>query len=109
MNISFGTLFEANKKSTLGKDRTDVVVDVGEADYFYIAGTFQKEGQIAFSLQTGVGTAGRENVERITGQLTLDEMIDAANRGSLEKMGRKLDEGEITSLKGLATRGEREI
>ncbi|KKU03325.1 MAG: hypothetical protein UX99_C0028G0016 [Candidatus Amesbacteria bacterium GW2011_GWB1_47_26] len=109
MKISFGTLFKVDKKVTRGKNRTGVVVDVGEEDHFQAAQIFKSEGKIAFSFPTGVGTARPEDIDLITGQLTLQEMLAAARLGLLKKMGRELDEEEKASLEGYATGGEREI
>lgn len=76
VTIGFGTLFEIKRVP----NRVDVVLDVGEEDWFSSAKIIEtKEGKKALSM---VGTAGPDNIERITGQLSFDEVIAAFGEGT---------------------------
>lgn len=102
VEISFGTLFSVRE---FGKEtkRVDVVVDVGEDDYFIAGQTHKRSGKFAFSIP---GTAGNDNFGRKVGKLSVDEVMEAARLGATAQ-GYELDEHQVEYLKNASRKPAR--
>jgi len=80
IEIGFGTLFEVFGE----ENRTDVVINVGKKGWFSTAELRTTEdGKKMFFL---AGTAGKENVSKIVGQMSPEDVIKAAEEGA-KRMG----------------------
>ena len=76
LKIGFGTLFSVSGE---GK-RKDVVVGVGKKGYFFTAQVFQSGQGRDWIYHSG--TAGKDNIQEIVGQLTLQQVIEALEEGT---------------------------
>lgn len=105
VEISFGTLFRVK---IAGKeiDRTDMVFDIGQGDWFFSAFLFKTpEGKTAWRW---AGTGGSENVSRVVGQMTPEEVIEAA-RAAKEAAGQTFSQEDLEELQGYAKKGSRSL
>jgi hypothetical protein len=78
VQISFGTLFEVLTEP----DRIDVIVEVGENNWFEAARVVQDE--TGYRLASYPGTGGPEVFGKLVGQLTADQVIEAAKKHALD-------------------------
>lgn len=92
IEISFGTIFKAAGY----EDRLDVITDVGEGESFSSACLHVTENGERWFLQGGGGS--RNNIEKIVGQLTLQEVIEALRLGIKQIDLPELPEGAEESL-----------
>ena len=77
IEISFGTLFEVSGE----EERIDVVINVGEDSWFYTGQIGKtKDGNKWFFM---AGTAGKKNIKKIVGQMSIEEVIKAAEEGAI--------------------------
>lgn len=80
IEIGFGTLFKVSGE----ENRIDVVINVGKKGWFSTAELSNTEdGKKSFFL---AGTGGKENIDRIVGKMSVEEVIEAAEIGS-KRMG----------------------
>ena len=80
IETGFGTLFKVSGE----ENRTDVVINVDKKGWFDSVKLLNTEdGKKFFFL---AGTAGKENVDSIVGQMSIEEDIEAAEIGS-KRMG----------------------
>ncbi|MCX6705800.1 MAG: hypothetical protein NTV24_01690, partial [Candidatus Woesebacteria bacterium] len=84
IKIGFGTLFEVAEI----EDRTDVIINVGEGDSFESARVGEtEEGKRWLSYS---GTSLRSDIKRIVGQMSPEEVIEAAKQGAMLVENREL-------------------
>ena len=83
IEIEFGTTFLVRNHP----GREDVVINVGpqEKQFFHSARLFQADDGNIVLRPGAAGTAKPENIEKITGYLTLEEMLEANRRGFEEQ------------------------
>ena len=79
IEIKFGTIFSV--KNYPGRE--DVVIDVGPQDrqFFHASRLFQTDDGNIVLRPGAAGTASPENIEKVTGCLTLEEILEANKRG----------------------------
>lgn len=93
IKIGFGTLFRVAGE----KDRTDVIVEVGENNYFGSAKLRETEdGKRWFFL---AGSGGKKHIGEIVGELTLNEVINALEEGARQVGLKELPEEMRDTLK----------
>lgn len=103
VEISFGTLFKVKQ---FGKetDRVDVVIDTGEKNYFFAAEVLTNdEGE---RIWWPSGTAGLDNLGKIIGQMTPEEVIEAKRRGC-RRLGYEMSKEEFEILHEYSRKGPR--
>jgi hypothetical protein len=83
IEIEFGTTFLVRNHP----GREDVVINVGpqEKQFFHSARLFQADDGNIVLRPGAAGTAGPENIEKITGCLNLEEILEANKRGFEEQ------------------------
>lgn len=84
IEIAFGLLFKVRNEP----ERTDVIIGVGKKSYFEAARAYKTVD--GYRINPMAGTAGPENYETKVGQLTLQEVLDGADRETQERWGQKL-------------------
>ncbi len=79
IEIKFGTTFAVKNYPA----REDVVIDPGpqDKDFFHSARIFEDDDGSIVLRPGAAGTAGPKNVEKITGLLSLNEILAANRRG----------------------------
>ena len=100
VTISFGTLFSVI--GTSDKSRVDVVIDIGEGDWFESARIHKTNEGRMFK---GVGTVELKAFGQVLGQLTNNEVIEAARLGWGKHFSKEMQD----DLEQLAQKGSREI
>ena len=79
LKIGFGMLFSVSGKG----ERKDVVVGVGEKGRFFAAQVFQSAQGRDWIYPSG--TANKNNIQEIIGQLTLQQVIEALEEGTRQR------------------------
>lgn len=91
VQIAFGTMFEVSTEP----DRIDVIVEVGEDNWFEAARVVRDD--TGYILASYPGTGGPEVFGKAVGQLTADQVIEAAKKHALEH-GYELPEESLNYL-----------
>lgn len=99
--IGFGDTYEVRGNP----ERTDVVVNVGEGSWFDSA-RVRQDGDTRYL--TIPGTSGAEYIERITGQMSLQEVLTAAEEGA-RRQGYELSDEQRNLLRGYSSQGRRRL
>lgn len=104
--ISQGTLFTVRE---FGKEteRVDVIIDIGEDDWF-------ESARIRFTedrrMMIGIGgTGGPDNFGKVVGQLTAEQILEAARLGTKVLYGYELSDNQVNLYKEAALRGSRKL
>lgn len=92
--IELGTTFKVLTKFAGGSDREDVVIGLGEENYFHAARlNSTKDGKKWFF---HAGTSDPEYIDNLTGKMSTQEVIEAAREGArqvgLEELSLSMEE-----------------
>lgn len=92
IEIAFGLMFKVKNEP----GRTDVVIDVGKENYWDAARVYLTAD--GYLIPPMAGTAGPDNYEEKVGRLTLQEILDAAEKGAQKRWGQSLPQEMRTIL-----------
>ncbi|GEM_PF-5440410 len=104
VEISMGTLFTVRSFGKVTK-RVDVITDIAESNYFYSAQLQKDSDGVYFGIG---GTGGPEVFGRVVGQMSPEEVIEAAKLGA-RKLGYEYTQGQIDYLLTSAQKGTRSL